>query len=53
LRIARFALAGGFVRFYTEREFRLVAEQSGVSLDRLSMIDLGRDWVAVLRIGGQ
>jgi 2-polyprenyl-3-methyl-5-hydroxy-6-metoxy-1,4-benzoquinol methylase len=53
LRIARFALARGFVRFYSEREFRLVAQQAGVSLDRLSMIDLGRDWVAVLRIGGQ
>jgi 2-polyprenyl-3-methyl-5-hydroxy-6-metoxy-1,4-benzoquinol methylase len=53
LRIARFALARGFVRLYSAREFREVVRQAGVSLDRLSMVDLGRDWVAVLRIGAE
>jgi SAM-dependent methyltransferase len=51
LRALRFALARGYVRFYSQREFLDIAERAGVSPDRLSLIDLGRDWVAVIRAG--
>lgn len=49
LRKARFALGGGFVRFYDEREVRGLFGAAGVGVDRLSLIDLGRDWIAVAR----
>jgi 2-polyprenyl-3-methyl-5-hydroxy-6-metoxy-1,4-benzoquinol methylase len=49
-RKARFALEGGYVRFYGKREFLDLAAATGLSPDRVSMIDLGRDWVAVLRV---
>jgi 2-polyprenyl-3-methyl-5-hydroxy-6-metoxy-1,4-benzoquinol methylase len=49
LRAARFALAGGFVRFYSRREFLQIARDAGVRPDRMSLVDLGRDWVAVIR----
>jgi 2-polyprenyl-3-methyl-5-hydroxy-6-metoxy-1,4-benzoquinol methylase len=49
LRKARFALVGGYVRFYDEREVRRLFDAAGVGADRLSLIDLGRDWIAVAR----
>jgi 2-polyprenyl-3-methyl-5-hydroxy-6-metoxy-1,4-benzoquinol methylase len=49
LRKARFALGGGFVRFYDERQVRGLFDAAGVDVDRLSLIDLGRDWIAVAR----
>lgn len=49
LRKARFALGGGFVRFYDEREVRALFDAAGLDGDRLSLIDLGRDWIAVAR----
>jgi 2-polyprenyl-3-methyl-5-hydroxy-6-metoxy-1,4-benzoquinol methylase len=49
IRMARFALAGGYVRFYSHAEFLSIAAEAGVRSDRLSLIDLGRDWLAVIR----
>lgn len=51
IRALRFALARGFVRFYSRREFLAVAQAAGVSPDCVSLVDLGRDWVAVIRAG--
>jgi 2-polyprenyl-3-methyl-5-hydroxy-6-metoxy-1,4-benzoquinol methylase len=50
MRRLRFLLAGGYVRFYSEREFLDIAAAAGVARDRMSLVDLGRDWVAVMRI---
>jgi 2-polyprenyl-3-methyl-5-hydroxy-6-metoxy-1,4-benzoquinol methylase len=49
VRRLRFALRGGFVRFYSKREVLRLFAGAGVAPDRLSLIDLGRDWVAVAR----
>lgn len=49
LRKARFALVGGYVRFYDESEVRRLFAAAGLAADRLSLIDLGRDWIAVAR----
>ena len=51
IRKVRFAIERGYVRFYGKREFERLAEAAGVPPDRLSMIDLGRDWIAVMRVG--
>jgi 2-polyprenyl-3-methyl-5-hydroxy-6-metoxy-1,4-benzoquinol methylase len=51
VRKLRFAVERGYVRFYGRREFEALARAAGVVPDRLSMIDLGRDWIAVLRVG--
>jgi hypothetical protein len=37
--------------FYSRRECLDIAQRAGVSPDPLSLIDLGRDWVAVIRAG--
>jgi SAM-dependent methyltransferase len=50
VRKLRFALEHGYVRFYSRREFAELARTAGVAPDRLSMIDLGRDWIAVIRM---
>jgi 2-polyprenyl-3-methyl-5-hydroxy-6-metoxy-1,4-benzoquinol methylase len=50
VRKLRFALAKGYVRFYGREEFRALAAAAGITDDRLSMIDLGRDWLAVIRV---
>ena len=50
MRKARFAYEGGYVRFYGKHEFESLAQAAGVAPDRLSMIDLGRDWIAVMRV---
>jgi 2-polyprenyl-3-methyl-5-hydroxy-6-metoxy-1,4-benzoquinol methylase len=47
LRKARFSLMGGYVRFYDEHEVRRLFSAAGLRRDRLSLIDLGRDWIAV------
>lgn len=47
-RVVRFALAGGYVRFYSKPEFLRIAGEAGVAAGRLSLIDLGRDWIAVV-----
>ena len=51
IRTLRFAIAGGYVRFYSRREFLAVVQDAGLSLDCVSLVDLGRDWVAVIRTG--
>jgi 2-polyprenyl-3-methyl-5-hydroxy-6-metoxy-1,4-benzoquinol methylase len=51
IRKARFAIERGYVRFYGRREFEALAASAGVPADRLTMIDLGRDWIAVMRVG--
>jgi 2-polyprenyl-3-methyl-5-hydroxy-6-metoxy-1,4-benzoquinol methylase len=50
LRKARFRLVGGYVRFYSEPEVRRLFASAGVVPERLSLIDLGRDWIAVARV---
>ena len=46
----RFWLAGGFVRFYSRGEVIRLFEAAGVGAERLALIDLGRDLVAVARV---
>jgi 2-polyprenyl-3-methyl-5-hydroxy-6-metoxy-1,4-benzoquinol methylase len=50
IRKLRFLLAGGFVRFYNRGEVLGLFEAVGVGLDRVVLIDLGRDWIAVARV---
>jgi 2-polyprenyl-3-methyl-5-hydroxy-6-metoxy-1,4-benzoquinol methylase len=50
LRKARFRLVGGYVRFYSEPEVKRLFAAAGVGPERLSLIDLGRDWIAVARV---
>lgn len=49
IRKLRFAFEKGFVRFYSRGELDQLMADTGVSSDRWSVIDLGRDWVAVIR----
>jgi len=49
VRKARFLLERGYVRFYSRREILELAEAAGLPPGRLSLIDLGRDYVAVMR----
>lgn len=50
LRLARFRLARGFVRFYSRREVVALFRQAG-ELACLSLVDLGRDYVAIYDAG--
>lgn len=50
LRRIRFALEGGFVRFYSRGEVRRLMAGAGVAADRWSLIDFGRDWIVVVRV---
>lgn len=50
VRKVRFMLTGGFVRFYSKSEVLQLFEKIGVPADRLYLIDLGRDYVAVARV---
>jgi 2-polyprenyl-3-methyl-5-hydroxy-6-metoxy-1,4-benzoquinol methylase len=49
IRKLRFAVARAYVRFYSGREVRELIAQAGIPPDRVSLIDLGRDWIAVMR----
>lgn len=49
IRRLRFRLSRSFVRFYTKREVLGLFAAVGVPPERLSLIDLGRDWIAVAR----
>lgn len=51
LRKLRFRLAGGYVRFYTRRELLDLFEKAGVAPERISVLDLGRDLIAVAYLG--
>jgi 2-polyprenyl-3-methyl-5-hydroxy-6-metoxy-1,4-benzoquinol methylase len=50
IRKLRFAIAQGFVRFYSRREIVDLFRRTGLPEERLSLIDLGRDWIAVARM---
>jgi 2-polyprenyl-3-methyl-5-hydroxy-6-metoxy-1,4-benzoquinol methylase len=47
----RFIIARGFVRFYSRSEIIALFSLAGLAAQRLSLIDLGRDWIAVARVG--
>jgi len=49
IRKARFLVERGYVRFYSRGEILELAAAAGLPLNRLSLIDLGRDYVAVMR----
>jgi 2-polyprenyl-3-methyl-5-hydroxy-6-metoxy-1,4-benzoquinol methylase len=49
IRKVRFFVERGFVRFYSRRDILDLVAQAGLPADRLSLIDLGRDYVAVMR----
>jgi 2-polyprenyl-3-methyl-5-hydroxy-6-metoxy-1,4-benzoquinol methylase len=49
IRKLRLALARGYVRFYSASEVRELIRKTGVSRDRVSLIDLGREWIVVMR----
>ncbi|HZS38716.1 MAG TPA: methyltransferase domain-containing protein [Polyangia bacterium] len=51
LRIARFKLQRGFVRFYSRREILDLFRSTG-NLAFLSLVDLGRDYVAIYDAAG-
>lgn len=46
----RFAVAGGFVRFYSRRQVLDLFAAAGLPAENLSLIDLGRDWIAIARV---
>ncbi len=50
VRKIRFALRSGFVRFYSRRDVLDLVARANLPGDRASLIDLGRDWIAVLRV---
>lgn len=47
----RFALEGGFVRFYSRRELAEVLDSAGLDSSRTAIVDLGRDWIVIARPG--
>lgn len=47
IRKIRFRLCGGYVRFYTKRDVVELFAAAGVPADRISLLDLGRDILAV------
>jgi hypothetical protein len=51
LRITRFKLQRGFVRFYTRGEILSLFEEAGGRLACLSLVDLGRDYIAIYDAG--
>lgn len=51
VRKVRFALERGFVRFYSRRELHALAGATLLEDGRVSVIDLGRDWIVVFRNG--
>lgn len=51
LRMARFKLARGFVRFYDRGEILSLFQAAGATLSCLAITDLGRDYVAIYDAG--
>jgi hypothetical protein len=49
MRKARFALTGGFVRFYSKREVEDATTRLGLTPERAVVIDLGRDYLLIAR----
>jgi 2-polyprenyl-3-methyl-5-hydroxy-6-metoxy-1,4-benzoquinol methylase len=50
IRKLRFVYRRAFVRFYSLSEVQDVFRAVGLPSDRVSLIDLGRDWIAVARV---
>ena len=50
VRKVRFWIERGFVRFYSKAEVEALMRDAGVPPERCSLIDLGRDWIAVIRV---
>src|SRR5262249_28281135 len=46
----RFALQRSFVRFYSKREVQSLVAAAGLDPGRISLIDLGRDWLLVAHV---
>jgi 2-polyprenyl-3-methyl-5-hydroxy-6-metoxy-1,4-benzoquinol methylase len=46
----RFWLSRGFVRFYSRAEVVRLFVGAGIGLERLALVDLGRDYLAVARV---
>ena len=49
IRKLRFLLSRSFVRFYSRSEVLRLFDDAGIPPEKLSLIDLGRDWIAVAR----
>lgn len=52
VRKLRFALERGYVRFYSRAELTALLREAGIPSARASIIDLGRDWIVVVRKAG-
>jgi SAM-dependent methyltransferase len=52
VRKLRFAWERGFVRFYSRGEVERLIAAAGVPPERCSLVDFGRDWIAVVRVDG-
>jgi len=50
IRKARFAYERGFVRFYSAAQLDELIASTGVERHRVSIIDLGRDWILTIRL---
>lgn len=51
IRKLRFFVERGYVRFYTKSLIQRLFRQAGVPEDQLTLVDLGRDWIAVASTG--
>lgn len=49
IRMVRFALSGGFVRFYSRKEIEAILGRLGLTSDRAALVDLGRDYLLIAR----
>jgi SAM-dependent methyltransferase len=52
VRKARFALARSYVRFFDRGEVEAIADQAGIPPARRFVLDFGRDWILLARLGG-
>jgi SAM-dependent methyltransferase len=50
IRMIRFRLERGFVRFYSKRELGHLLRRAGIAPSQSAVIDLGRDWVVVIKV---
>jgi 2-polyprenyl-3-methyl-5-hydroxy-6-metoxy-1,4-benzoquinol methylase len=49
IRMVRFALTGGFVRFYSRGEIERTMARLGLTPERAALLDLGRDYLLIAR----
>ena len=50
IRKARFVYERGFVRFYSQSQLNNLIASTGIDRHRVSIIDLGRDWIVTIRL---